>query len=43
MYSGPRNAYNGIAEITIDVRNQHGELVLSDVTESVVMRKAARE
>ena len=39
----PRNAYNGIAEITIDVRNQHGELVLSDVTESVVMRKAARE
>ena len=31
-----RNAYNGIAEITIDVRNQHGELVLSDVTESVV-------
>ena len=39
----PRNAYNGIAEITIDVRNQSGELVLSDVTESVVMRKAARE
>ena len=39
----PRNPYNGIAEITIDVRNQHGELVLSDVTESVVMRKAARE
>ena len=31
-----RNAYNGIAEITIDVCNQHGELVLSDVTESVV-------
>lgn len=31
-----RNAYNGIAEITIDVRNQHGELVLTDVTESVV-------
>ena len=39
----PRNAYNGIAEITIDVRNQNGELVLSDVTESVVMRKASRE
>ena len=39
----PRNAYNGIAEITIDVRNQNGELVLSHVTESVVMRKASRE
>lgn len=31
-----RNAYNGIAEITIDVYNQDGELVLTDVTESVV-------
>lgn len=31
-----RNAYNGIVEITIDVVNQHGELVLTDVTESVV-------
>lgn len=31
-----RNAYNGIAEITIDVYNQHGERVLCDVTESVV-------
>lgn len=31
-----RNTYNGILEITIDVRNQHGELVLTDVTESVV-------
>lgn len=31
-----RNAYNGVLEITIDVRNQHGELVLTDVTESVV-------
>lgn len=31
-----RNPYNGIAEVTIDVYNQHGELVLSDVTESVV-------
>ncbi|MBP3704158.1 MAG: hypothetical protein J6I98_01375 [Clostridia bacterium] len=30
-----RNAYNGIAEITIDVVNQNGELVLSDVTECV--------
>lgn len=31
-----RNRYNGIAEITIDVRNQQGDLVLTDVTESVV-------
>ena len=31
-----RNAYNGIAEITIDVFNQEGELVLSDVTECIV-------
>lgn len=31
-----RNPYNGIAEITIDVRNQRGELVLQDVTESVM-------
>lgn len=31
-----RNAYNGIAELTIDVYNQHGERVLSDITESVV-------
>ncbi|MBQ5755286.1 MAG: MaoC family dehydratase N-terminal domain-containing protein [Oscillospiraceae bacterium] len=31
-----RNAFNGIVEIHFDVRNQHGELVLTDVTESVV-------
>ena len=31
-----RNAHNGIAELTVDVYNQHGEKVLSDVTESVV-------
>ena len=34
-----RNEYNGIAEVTIAVYNQHGELVLTDVTESVVKRK----
>lgn len=34
-----RNTYNGIAELTIDVFNQHGELVLSNVTESVVKYK----
>lgn len=31
-----RNAYNGIAEITVEAWNQQGELVLTDVTESVV-------
>lgn len=31
-----RNKYNGICEVTVDVYNQHDELVLSDVTESVV-------
>lgn len=31
-----RNRFNGICEVTVDVYNQHGELVLSDVTESVV-------
>ena len=31
-----RNPYNGIAEITIEVRKQDGELVLTDVTESIV-------
>ena len=32
----PRNPYNGIVAITIEVRNQHGELVLTDVTEAIV-------
>lgn len=36
----PRNPYNGIVETTIDVYNQHGEKVLSNITESVVKRKA---
>ena len=31
-----RNARNGLAEVTIDVRNQKGELVLTDVTEAIV-------
>ena len=31
-----RNAYNGIAELTMDVYNQHGQRVLSDVTECIV-------
>ena len=31
-----RNPRNGIAELTIEVRNQDGELVMTNVTESVV-------
>ena len=34
-----RNAKNGLVELTIEVYNQNGELVLIDVTESVVKRK----
>lgn len=34
-----RNAHNGIAEISIEIRNQHGELVTGDVTEYVVKYK----
>lgn len=35
-----RNAYNGICEVTVDVYNQYGERVLSDVTESIVKYRA---
>ncbi|MBQ9993926.1 MAG: MaoC family dehydratase N-terminal domain-containing protein [Clostridia bacterium] len=31
-----RNARNGLAELTIEAYNQHGELVLTDVTEAIV-------
>lgn len=34
-----RNEYNGIAELTMEVYNQHGQLVLTNVTESVVKYK----
>ena len=36
-----RNAYNGLAEVTIDVYNQHGDRVLDDVTEFVVRYRKA--
>ena len=32
----PRNAKNGLAEVSFEVFNQDGELVLTDVTEAVV-------
>ena len=35
-----RNAKNGLAEISMDVYNQKGELVLKNVTEAVVKCKA---
>ena len=35
----PRNPKNGLVEVTIDVYNQKGELVLCNVTESVVARR----
>ena len=31
-----RNPKNGLVEITIDAYNQHGELVLTDITEAIV-------
>ncbi len=34
-----RNARNGMVELTIDIYNQNGDLVISDVTESVVKKK----
>lgn len=36
-----RNPKNGLAELTIKVYNQNGELVLTDVTESVIKRRPA--
>lgn len=35
----PRNTKNGIVEVTIEAFNQHGELVLTDVTEAIVKIK----
>lgn len=34
-----RNHKNGIVEITFNVKNQHDELVLTDITEVIVKRK----
>lgn len=36
-----RSARNGIVELTIEAFNQHGELVLADVTEAIVKCKPA--
>lgn len=34
-----RSARNGLVELTIEVHNQNGELVLTDVTEAIVKSK----
>lgn len=34
-----RNPYNGLVELTIDITNQDGVLVIRDVTEAVIKRK----
>ena len=34
-----RNAKNGLVEVTITAYNQHGEAVLTDVTEAIVLRR----
>ena len=36
-----RSVRNGLAEITIEAYNQHGELVLTDVTEAIVKCRPA--
>ena len=34
-----RNEKNGLVEVTIQAYNQHGELVLTDITEAIVKNK----
>jgi len=38
-----RNPKNGLVEISIEAYNQHGELVLKDVTEAIVKCKPAEQ
>ena len=38
-----RNSKNGLVEISIEACNQHGELVLKDVTEAIVKCKPAEQ
>lgn len=35
----PRSPKNGIMELTLHIYNQHGDLVITDVTEAVIKRK----
>ena len=34
-----RNPYNGMVELTFDITNQSGELVMRNITEAVIKRK----
>lgn len=34
-----RNTYNGLVELTIDITNQDGDMVMRDVTETVIKRR----
>lgn len=36
-----RNAKNGLVEVTVEAYNQHGQLVLTDITEAIVKCKNA--
>jgi len=36
-----RNPYNGLVEVTIDIKNAAGEFVMRDVTEAVIKRRPA--
>ena len=38
-----RNPRNGLVEVTIEVKNQKGETVLTDVTEAIVKRRPTKE
>lgn len=37
-----RNLYNGLVELTFDITNQDGDLVIRDVTEAVIKRKVSK-
>jgi acyl dehydratase len=38
-----RNERNGLAEISVQIYNQYGELVMTDVTEAVVKRRPGED
>lgn len=38
----PRNAYNGIVDVAVDIVNQDGVLVITSLTEAVVQQKKAK-
>ena len=38
-----RNARNGLVEISIEAYNQHGDLVLTNVTEAIVICRSEKE